>query len=207
MTDLHLDHFLYLLHSCTHYYQSRGLPLAQGQWRYFYKTIRRRACYQTVRRLFYYKTVRGTRARYQTIRRFFFISEFDGICTYFWTTRLYGAHYQTARRAGFEFWRFCAFCDYQSARGQRTWWWLLFPCRKSILFNNIIIMYLLHSCIQCDLDYSRSILHKSRDGYDHSFFRLPDCSGHITKQHGDGFEFGDFCPFFDYQTARGKPSW
>jgi len=30
MTDLHLDHFLYLLHSCTHYYQSRGLPLRRG---------------------------------------------------------------------------------------------------------------------------------------------------------------------------------
>jgi len=25
MTDLHLDYFLYVLHSCTHYYQSRGL--------------------------------------------------------------------------------------------------------------------------------------------------------------------------------------
>jgi len=32
MTDLHLDHFLYLLHFCTHYYQSRCLPLAQGSW-------------------------------------------------------------------------------------------------------------------------------------------------------------------------------
>ena len=53
MTDLHLDHLLYLLHSCNHYYQSRRLPLAQGPWRYFCKTVRG-AHYQTARRAFFF---------------------------------------------------------------------------------------------------------------------------------------------------------
>ena len=51
MTDLHLDHFLYLFHSCTHYYQSRGFHLAQGPWKVLLQDCTA-AHYQSARRLF-----------------------------------------------------------------------------------------------------------------------------------------------------------
>jgi len=46
MTDLHLDHFLYL---CTQYYQSRGLPIAQEPWKVvLHKTVRWRALHSHI---------------------------------------------------------------------------------------------------------------------------------------------------------------
>jgi len=52
MTDLQFDHFLYLVYSPTHYYQSRGLPLAHATTMYG-----------------------DPRARYQTLRRFFLVKD------------------------------------------------------------------------------------------------------------------------------------
>jgi len=74
--------------------------------------------------------------------------------------------------------------------------------RTPILFN-ITILHLLHCCIHCDLEHSCSILHESLDGTVH-FFGYQTVRGHVTKLH-DGFEFGGFCPFFYYQTARWQP--
>jgi len=164
MTDLHLDHFLYLLHCCTHYYQSRGLPLARGPWRYFYKTVRGRARYQTVRRLFYF--------------------QIWGLLHILWLQDCTWAHYQTARRlfspnlGGF----LPILFHYQTACGQPPWWWQLFSSRKPILFNDII-MHFSHSCSTWDLDHSCSILHKSRDGFC-PFLRLPDCTGDFSPNLG-----------------------
>jgi len=145
-----------------------------------------------------------TRARYQTLRRFF-ISEFKGICTFF-TTRLYG---HTTRLHGTRrlqiWWASAHFVDYQIALGNHPHDGSFFPSRKPILFDNIL--HLLYSGIHFDLYHSRSILHKTRDGYWPLSLGLPDCTGHITKQLGGGLEFEGFCPFFDYQTARGQPPW
>ena len=47
----------------------------------------------------------------------------------------------------------------------------IFPCRKPILLNDII-MHLLHSCPRCDLNHSCSILHKSRDTFTWSSFSV-----------------------------------
>jgi len=105
MTGLHLCNFLYLLHYCTNYYQSRGLPLVLRPCRYFYKTVRGRACYQTVRRIFWLQDSTGTQAHANKLYGGFSISDFVGYCKFFPTTRLYGAHYQTVQRAGFEFGR------------------------------------------------------------------------------------------------------
>jgi len=115
MADLHLDNFLYLLHSYTHYYQSRGLPLAQGPWRYFYKTVRGRECYQSVRRFFNYKTVRGHTHTLSNFTAAFFISEFEDFCSLpdYWP-------------AFFEFEGFYPIFGLPDCRGLPPWWWLLF---------------------------------------------------------------------------------
>ena len=156
MTDLHLEHFLYLLHSCTHYYQSRGLVT----WPSF-----------------------SAGAMEVLLQN----------CTVH-TTSLHGGFYFFPNLEGLH-----PFIDYHSARGNHPDDGSIFPSRKPILFGDII-MHFLHSCIHCDLDHYCSTLHKSRDGFWH-FFRLPDCTGHITKLHG-GFEFGGFCQLFGYQTER-----
>ena len=97
MTDLHLDNILYLLHSCTHYYQSRGLPLAQEPRRYFYKTVRRARMLLNCTASFFTTRLYGdTRARYQTLRRLFYF-RIRGLLHIFYyktvrghTTRLHG---------------------------------------------------------------------------------------------------------------------
>ena len=97
MTDLHLDHFLYLLHSCTHFYQSRGLPLAQGPWRYFYKSVW--GVHATTLYGDYFLLQDCTRAHAHATKLyggFYFISEFEGFCLFLLqdctghTTRLHG---------------------------------------------------------------------------------------------------------------------
>ena len=92
-----------------------------------------------------------TRALPKTSRRLFLLQD----CSRGHTNRLHGG----GRHRGF-----CHFFDYQTARGQPPWLWLLFPHRKPIVLNIVvIIIHLLHSCIHCDLDHSCSKLHKSRD--------------------------------------------
>jgi len=81
------------------------------------------------------------------------------------TTRLYGAHYQTGRRAFFsELGAFDHFSTTRLQGGSHLDGGSIFSCRKPILFNNSIIR-LLHSFTLCELDHSYSILHKSRDTF------------------------------------------
>ena len=121
---------------------------------------------------------------YQTVRRH--------------TTRLHGG--------GFEFGGFCPFFDYQTARGNHPDDGCFFPFRKPIVFNNII-KHLLHSCIQCDLDHSCSILHNSRDGFWPFFQTTRLYGGTLPNFTAAASNLWGFCPFFDYQTARGQPPW
>ena len=125
------------LHSYTHYYQSRGLPLAHATKLYF--------------DFFWLQDCTGTHARYQKLHGGFF-------------------DYKTVRRgilpdctaAGGT--GASAFFWLPDCTGQPPWLWLLFPHRKPIILNIVvIIIHLLHSCIHCDLDHSCSKLHKSRD--------------------------------------------
>jgi len=103
-----------------------------------------------------------------------------------------GAHYQTARWLFSKFWVFCQFLTTRLYEGKHPDYGSIFPCRKTILFDNII--HLLHSAIHCDLDHSGSFLHKSRDGFRSIFWDYQTVRGHCTA--GGCFEFwGGFIPF------------
>ena len=130
-----------------------------------------RACYQTVRRLFYFRICGQLHIfYYKTVRGH--------------TTRLYG---------GFEFGGFWPLFDYQTARGANTLMKAAFFLSKKFLFNNIT--HLLHSGIQCDLDHSCCILHKSHDGFWY-FFRLPEYTGAHYQTTRWLRIWGGFCQFF-----------
>ena len=136
----------------------------------------------------------------------FFISKFEGFFTLFLLQDCTGAHYQTARRAARSvefFGGFCPFFCLPDCTGQPPWWWLR---RNPILFDNII--HLLHSDIHCDLDHSRSILHKSVTAFDHFFGTTRLYGGTLPNNKAGGLRISGLLPFFDYQTARGQPpSW
>jgi len=112
------------------------------------------------------------------------------------TTRLHGG-----RRLRI-LWGFCPFIDYQTARVNHPDDGCIFPRRKPIVFNYII--HLLHSGIHCELDHSFSIIHKFRDGFWTFFPTTRLYGGTLQNNTAAGFEFWGFCPFFDYQTARGN---
>jgi len=128
------------------------------------------------------------RARYQTLLRLFFNFRIRGLLfAHFLLQDCTGAHYQTARRgSGFEFSGLLPiFVTTRLHGGKPPWWWLLLfypPVDNPIIFD-IIIMHLLHSCIQCDSDNSRSILHKSGDGFSPFFRDYQTVRGHITRLH------------------------
>jgi len=120
MTDLHLDHFLYLLHSCTLSYQSRCLSLAHATKMYG--------------DIFYYTTVRG---HIRTLPNFTtaFLFPNSRAFTHFLLQDCTGAHYQTARRSDFEFWGLLPISWLPDCRGQPPWWWQLFSQSKTDPFQ------------------------------------------------------------------------
>jgi len=96
------------------------------------------------------------------------VTAFDHLWGY---TRLYGCTIPNNTAASSNLGASAHFLDYQTARVLPPRCWLLFPRQKSIIFNIIIIIHLLHSCIHCNSGHSCSILHKSRDCFRPVFFR------------------------------------
>jgi len=231
MTDLHLDQFLDLLQSCTHYYQTRGL-VTWSSFSIGFMEILLQDCtganHQTARRLFFPEFFR--------LLPIFWLPDCTGKPTSWWQnffsrkTILFNniimqllhscihcdldnsCSILHKSRDGFRpffglpdctgtlpkstaaFFRICGFWHFLTTRlhgGKHPDDGRIFSCRKPILFNNII-MRLLHSCTNCDLDYSCSILHKSRDTVTWSSFsmgsemeyRYKTVRGHITRLHG-----------------------
>jgi len=136
------------LHSYTHNYQSRGLPLAHATTLYG--------------EFFLLQECMGTHAcAHATKSR-------EAASNIFLTTRLHGG-------------------------GDHPDGCFSPPVENRSFSNNI--MYLLHSCIHCDSDHSRSILQSHVTAFDNFFpttrlygSTLPDCTA------AQVFEFAGFCP-------------
>jgi len=222
---------------------SRGLSLAQGQWKYFYKTVRgalpncTASFFLLPRILWLLPIFLTTRLHggnhpvdgsiFPSRKTIIFNNvihlllsgihcELGYSCSilhksrysfwlYFPTTRLYWSTLPDCTAAASNLVGFCPFFDYQTTRVQPPWWSCFFPFRNPILFNNII-MHLLYTSIQYDLDRSCSILHKSRDAFDH-FSDYQTVQGHITTRHGVFFEFEGLCPFLATRLHVGQPLW
>ena len=78
--------------------------------------------------------------------------------------------------------------------GATTLMMAVFCPRKTGPFD-YIILHLLHSCTQSDLEHSCSLLHKSRDNFTLISFKvgrameqsIPKSAGHITRLHGGNY--------------------
>ena len=114
---------------------------------------------------------------------------------HFWKYQTVRGH-TTRLHDGF-FSKFGVFCPVLTTRlyeGKHPDYGSIFPCRKTILFNNII--HLLHSDIHCELGTLARFC-TSRDGFRSIFWGLPDCKGahYQTARRASVSNLGGFGPF------------
>ena len=121
---------------------------------------------------------------------------------HFWKYQTVRGH-TTRLHDGF-FSKFGVFCPVLTTRlyeGKHPDYGSIFPCRKTILFNNII--HLLHSGIHCELGTLARFCTRHVTVFGQFLGGYQTVREHITKLHGGRlFRIWGLRPIFDYQTAR-----